>query len=286
MKARRMIIVIGLVAGLATIVGTAIALGAGGAATADAPNRRALAGVNFVNVCGFSHRGPDDPIVSPGKPGASHDHSFVGNRTTSAFSTLGTLLAGSSTCDRPGHTAAYWMPTLLADGRPVPPRSSTIYYRRATLATVVPFPTGFRMIAGSALASGPQSPMVTSWSCGPVSGVQRSSSVPTCPPGRATTLRLRVTFPSCWNGRDLDAANHQSHLAYATRGRCPSTHPVGVPAITLIFRYPEIQAQTYALASGPQYTAHADFFNAWDQAVLSRLVDDCLNALRHCGRRT
>lgn len=283
---RRIVIALGVSTLVVALSGSAIALAAGGTEPRRAPDRKALIAVNFVNRCDFSHRAPDDPIVAPGKPGASHDHSFVGNRTTSAFSTLATLLAGGSTCDRPGHTAAYWMPTLLADGQPVSPSSSTIYYRRATLAPVATFPTGFRMIAGDALSASPQSPLVTSWSCGPLSGVRRSTTVPTCPPGRASALRLRVTFPSCWNGRDLDAPDHKRHMAYARRGRCPSTHPVGVPAITLIFRYPPLEAQTYALASGPQTTAHADFFNAWDPAVLERLVDGCLNALRHCGRGT
>ena len=60
---------------------------------APATSRRDLAGVNFVSSCGFSHRGPDDPIVYPGQPGRSHDHSFVGNVSTNAFSTLGSLRA-------------------------------------------------------------------------------------------------------------------------------------------------------------------------------------------------
>src|SRR5919201_4749448 len=34
--------------------------------------------------CGFSHDAPDDPIVHPGQPGASHLHSFIGNTTTDA----------------------------------------------------------------------------------------------------------------------------------------------------------------------------------------------------------
>ena len=39
--------------------------------------------------------------------------------------------------------------------------------------------------------------------------------------GRCTS---RVTFPGCWNGRDLDSADHKRHLAYATSGRCPRSH--------------------------------------------------------------
>ena len=53
-----------------------------------------LRGVNFVSSCTFTHRAPDDPIVFFGQPGASHDHSFVGNTSTNASSTLA-VAAGS-----------------------------------------------------------------------------------------------------------------------------------------------------------------------------------------------
>lgn len=92
-----------------------------------------------------------------------------------------------------------------------------------------------------------------------------------------TDLRLHVTFPSCWDGRRVDSADHQSHMAYAMRGRCPSTHPVAVPAISLIFRYPIAGGAGVSLTSGGQYSAHADFFNAWRQPALASLVDGCLN---------
>ena len=45
-----------------------------------------FAGGNFVIDCGFTRRLSDDPIVSPGIPGAAHDHSFFGNETTRARS--------------------------------------------------------------------------------------------------------------------------------------------------------------------------------------------------------
>jgi hypothetical protein len=269
-----------------------VAVGVATTALAKPPNRddsgdlrRAdLRGVNFVENCRFSHQGPDDPIVFPGKPGASHLHTFVGNRTTDAFSTFGSLRSGGTTCMRPADTAAYWIPALYEGSRLVLPQGATIYYRRATLASVNPFPNGFRMIAGDAAATAPQGMRVTFWSCGITSGVGRSSTVPTCPAQRGSFLRLHVRFPSCWDGSQLDSADHKSHLAYAVRGRCPSTHPVAVPEITQIYRYPTRGGEGFTLASGGQYSAHADFVNAWNQGALRRLVDGCLNALVHCGR--
>jgi hypothetical protein len=249
-----------------------------------ASDLRQLAGVNFVGTCAFSHRAGDDPIVFPGFPGLSHDHSFVGNVSTNAYSTLATLRAGATTCRRPGDTAAYWMPTLLVDGRVVEPLGATIYYRRHTLAPTQPFPAGLEVVAGNAHAAAPQDLRVVFWNCGVESGVARSSTPPTCPGGRASGLRLHVTFPDCWNGRSLDSADHHSHLAYSQRGECPTSQPVPVPAITVIFRYPTTGGPTATLASGSPLTGHADFFNAWNQAALTRLVKACLDALRHCGR--
>ena len=243
-----------------------------------------LRGVNFVSACTFSHRAADDPILFFGVPGASHDHSFVGNTGTNASSTLESLLATGTTCHRPSDTAAYWMPTLLDNGRPVMPVRAQIYYRRVTQRPVEAFPSGFRMIAGDAKASSPQARRVTFWSCGVRGGVRPASDVPTCRNARRAGLRLHVRFPSCWDGRNLDSADHQSHVAYPVRGRCPSRFAHALPQITLIYRYPSAGGAGITLASGGRYSGHADFFNAWRQGDLQTLVDGCLNALRHCAR--
>ena len=247
-------------------------------------SRADLRGVNFVESCRFSHQAPDDPIVFPGKPGASHQHTFVGNRTTDAFSTYGSLRSGRTSCARAEDTAAYWVPALYQGASVVLPRAATIYYRRGTTSPVATFPNGLRMIAGDAAATSPQGMRVTFWSCGALSGVPPSSDMPTCPQGRGSSLRLHVRFPSCWDGRRLDSADHKSHMAYAVRGTCPATHPVAVPAIAQIYRYPTLGGEGFTLASGGEHSAHADFFNAWRPGALKRLVEGCLNALVHCGR--
>jgi hypothetical protein len=250
----------------------------------DARDLRALQGVNFISSCRFSHRRMDDPIVFPGRPGFSHDHSFVGNVSTNAFSTLRSLRAAGTSCRRDGDTAAYWMPTLMLNGQPVEPRGATIYYRRRTLEAVRPFPAGLKMIAGNSRATAPQDLRVTFWNCGAQAGLRPSATVPTCPDARAQGLRLHVNFPNCWDGVHLDSADHQRHMAYAMGGRCPATHPVAVPAISLIYRYPVTGGEGVLLASGGQLSGHADFFNAWRQGTLVSLVETCLNVLRHCGQ--
>ena len=275
------------VLGVAALIPLAAALVVSTALAGSDSRRVALGqlrGVNFVSSCTFSHGAPDDPIVFFGQPGASHHHSFVGNTGTNASSTIDSLLAAGTTCHRPGDTAAYWMPTLSVDGRQVTPSHAQIYYRRRTMRHVEAFPPGFRMIAGDAKATSPQPLRVTFWNCGVAGGAAPISTAPTCPDARRHALRLHVTFPSCWDGRNLDSANHQSHVAYPVRGRCPARFAHALPQISLIYRYPTTGGAGVMLASGGQFSGHADFFNAWRQSDLETLVDGCLNALRHCAR--
>ncbi len=67
----------------------------------------------FAVECDFDHFGPDDPIVHPGHPGASHLHQFFGAVGVDAESLAGDLVSGRTTCDQQGDTAAYWAPALI-----------------------------------------------------------------------------------------------------------------------------------------------------------------------------
>src|SRR5215212_11172349 len=92
---------------LAFIVATAALLAAGASSGGDGRGPTALAdlaqfdNVEFITVCKFTHFAPDDPIVHSKMPGMSHDHSFFGNVTTNAFSTLTSLRRGATSCQRP-----------------------------------------------------------------------------------------------------------------------------------------------------------------------------------------
>ena len=268
---------------LAGLIAGGAALASAGAPPARGANAAGAKAV-FNSPCGFSHRAGDDPIVAPGRPGASHSHDFFGNTATNAHSTAAGLRRTGTTCRRRADRAAYWVPTLLLDGRPVTPLGAQIYYRagRKDPATVRAFPPGLRVVAGNGRASGPQPLRVTGWHCGPRGGVALRGEVPTCPPG--TRLVLRVRFPDCWDGRNLDSADHQSHMAYAARRRCPGSHPVAVPRLAVNVRYPIAGGAGVSLASGSAYTAHADFLNAWNQRRLRALVRRCINARGHTGR--
>jgi Tol biopolymer transport system component len=227
--------------------------------------------------CGFSHRNRDDPIVSPGKPGSSHDHTFFGNGSMDAFSTLASLRAGGrTTCSDRADRSAYWAPTLYVAGRAVEPLALIATHTRRTVRPVDPFPAGLKVIAGDANARKAQSSLVTSWSCAGTPAA-RSSTIPSCPVTRRGGLRLHVSFPDCWDGKRLDSADHKSHMAYSLRGACPRSHPVALPALSLAVRYPVSGGRDTELASGGQFSGHADFFNAWNQAALASWVKRYLN---------
>jgi hypothetical protein len=233
----------------------------------------------FLFTCDFSHRAADDPIVFPGQKGAAHSHDFFANRSTSADSTYESLLAARSTCTRGEDTAAYWVPTLYQNGRALKPNKVIIYYSdRHDPESVEAFPPDLRMIAGDQIATSPQSRAVTVWTCDRTT-IQRLQEPPRACPG-GSQLTLSVFFPNCWDGRNLDSADHQSHMAYSKKQPCPSTHPVRTPEIIMHVSYPTLRGAGLTFSSGSRYSAHADFINAWDQEELEKLVRRCINDQR------
>lgn len=278
----RLRLLVALLATLATGVAIAGASARGEHRFVVAPVLDGFQDANFVSLCRFSHTAPDDPIVFPNRAGLSHDHTFFGNTTTSAASTPTTLLAQRTTCDPTTDTAAYWAPTLSVDGKKVEALDAAFYYRRNTYAPVKAFPVGFMMIGGDAATFNPQSTNVVFWNCG-LDTTGASQTAPNC---GDKTLRLHVVFPECWDGTRVDSPDHKSHMAYASTGACPADHPVALPQLVIIIRYPVNGSGSVSLSSlNTQYSGHSDFVNAWNRPTLEHLVDYCLNALRPCGSK-
>ncbi|GAA3234520.1 DUF1996 domain-containing protein [Actinocorallia longicatena] len=240
----------------------------------------------FLAECPYTHRLPDDPIVVPGIPGGSHMHSFFGNQTTNAHSDLAALQAGGTSCTPATDPSSYWVPTLYNGATPVEPTGTTFYYlgegvNEGVTAITQPFPLGLRIVAGNAKATGPDG-TIARWSCLHAGQVNPSHDFVTCPPG--TMMESYLDFPQCWNGVDLDAPDHKSHMAYPVNGACPATHPVPVPKLRQVLRYPvNGDPAQFRLASGPGYTMHGDFFNVWPPAEMARRVRDCINPIVKCG---
>jgi hypothetical protein len=272
---RRVLIAFGIVVG-----------GACASIVQPPPTFDAVASGSFEVVCEYSHSAPDDPIVHPGMAGASHAHDFFGNVSTTASSTVGTLDAGGTTCRRPQDRSAYWAPTLVYRGTPVTPMTVHVYYNNDHRAGTQTLPHGLKIVAGDALATGPQDTHIVAWKCDESPDNISYSAPPVC----STTgrpLKMIVRFPGCWDGEHLDSPDHKSHMAYAFggshTGSCPVRYPVKVPTVNVEFKYPTRDGSGVTLSSGSPYTAHADFFNVWDPPTLQHLVTSCADALVQCG---
>lgn len=263
---------------------------------------------NMRTTCEFSHMNFDDPIVFPGIRNATHLHAFFGNTGVDAGTTSQSLVnSGNSTC-RGGtlNRSAYWVPAVIDTrmGRPIAPGTPVsdsvpehgFYYK--TKYSRIPFsayrapPQGLRMIAGDSKATAPQSLEIASFTCG--GGGPYTSGIPVCPVGSYVTMH--VTFPNCWDGRNLDSPDHKSHMAYAVGeggGVCPSSHPVPIPNIQFNIhwavrtgddtRFWRLSSDNYPGGPGG-YSLHGDWWDGWDTPTMETQVRNCLNAApRECG---
>lgn len=272
--------------GLAALVGL-VACGGSSSSTESGgvdPERRGPQGrvAQFVVECDASHIAYDDPIVYPDEPGASHLHQFFGNRSVDSNPDYDRVAGADTSCDQRLDTASYWAPALLdSEGRRVEPLGLVAYYRPGDgvdPGAVEPYPAGLMLIGGDAASAGPQDTSVVAWSCG--TGALRATEPTRCPP--TSTLRMIVAFPDCWDGERLTGRGSSAHAVYSDDG-CPQSHPVAVPRLVIAVDYPSVDPAGLSLASGPVHTAHADFWNVWDQDKLEREVTACLNRDLVCG---
>jgi Domain of unknown function (DUF1996) len=227
-------------------------------------------GPYYALACSFSHRSNDDPIVFPGQPGASHNHTFIGNRSVDAATTAASLIGGKTSCESDFDSSAYWVPTLYVGREDVEPLAAVVYYVNRSNESISAPPAGLVMLAGNAYAKSRQPKGIAAWSCGAVGGRPRFATIPACSPDMM--LQLQATFPNCWDGRRLDSPDHRQHVRYAVRGLCPASHPVALPTVVLIVLYPPVPRGSQ-VASG-KFSQHADFMNGWDQAELERLIKE------------
>ncbi len=227
----------------------------------------------FLSHCVFSHRAPSDPIVHPKMTG-SHSHDFFGNLTTNADSTTSSLQNQGTSCQVLGDTAAYWVPTLYANGTAIEAADSLSYYRTYSSGSIATMPIGLKIVAGGADH--------VRWTC--FSHGMGSALANSPRPCRSDErVAMGVTFPECWNGSALDSADHRSHMAYAVDHVCPNGFPTVVPRLALWILYKPFQkGSTLSFSSGGVETAHADFFNAWDKNVQQKLHTYCLDGHRIC----
>jgi hypothetical protein len=277
----------------------------------------------FRFICNASHLSYDDPIVFPGQPGKAHLHQFFGNTEANACSTYESLRkSGMSTCMSPLNRSAYWMPAMMnGQGKVVVPDYVSIYYKRlpkdaAACATIgkecVPLPRGLRFVFGY----NPAEPQLGTdggyFNCdGPTATPDHYPDIVTaaknCPNGNK--LGAVINAPTCWNGTELDSADHRSHVAHSfyhpSTGqlKCPDTHPYIIPGFTLGAWYTvdddldrsgtwDPSKPTWHLSSDmhpdgtmmmPGSTFHSDWMGAWDDTVMEMWTDHCIDQLLNCS---
>ena len=226
----------------------------------------------FQVNCSVSRRNlPDDPIVFPGLPGASHSHTFMGNNSTNAQLDAGLaagrrhLLHHAGRQDRVLDADPAQRRHRGAAGRAA--RSSTTRAGVIDYRSVRPSPPGLRYLVGSPNATQDEfrnAPgAVEGWECG--DSAFNWDFPANCPAG--TQLNVRMQAPSCWDGIHLDTPDHKSHMAYPTLGICPTSHPVAVPMIEFKMAFPVSgNMSNVRLSSGRGYSFHYDFYNVWDAA--------------------
>ncbi len=235
----------------------------------------------FNASCLPSHVANDDPIVYPGLPNAAHTHEFSGAWTTNAYSTGDSLRRSSTSCDPLEDTGAYWMPSLYMKGTRMDIDHTTAYYAAgrqssdSQRAKIKAFPPDFRMIADLSNSSYAKTGYEhAGWMCGSEQvkwGYLASLTTIQyhCPYG----LQLRIIFPDCWDGKNLDTVNpdgtpavnpvtkkaypndHRSHVTYSlSNGNCPTEYPVGVPRMDLKVNY-KTKGLVDSKAHRPKFTS-------------------------------
>merc|ERR1711964_760779 len=100
-------------------------------------------------------------------------------------------------------------------------------------------------------------------------------------------IRAEVSFPSCWDGINLDSQpHHNSHVAYRVGGHweggpCPDSHPYMMPTVFVEAHYhtqdiyqPGDQL-TYSQVDYVGHGFHADFLNGWQPGIMDQLIEYC-----------
>jgi hypothetical protein len=266
-----------------------------------APFRSENSRDTFRTGVSFSHFNFDDPIVFPGRSNATHLHMFFGNSRVNAF-TVPENIRSNCLSNASGGTAncsGYWIPALLdANQQPILQSGgdlAMIYYKTGygisdpTVQRAPP--VGLRMIAGTMRGNpgNPQNRDRLKWNCSGRSYEDRQSYIPVCNQG--STLELSIVFPRCWDGRNLDSPDHQSHMAYA--GNCPASHPVAIPEITFNFNFKvntpggtaqwRLSSDMYDMSSRGGYSIHADWINGWDPSIMEAFINNCNRRSKDCA---
>ncbi|KAF7594043.1 hypothetical protein BBP40_010321 [Aspergillus hancockii] len=258
-----------------------------------------------------------DPLMDPGRA-SYHVHSIHGPDSFSLVADMDSLRDSSCTsCAVTQDRSAYWHPALYfqhenGDTEIVNQVGGMLAYYLLYGDNVTAFPENFRMLAGDTYKRDFKWPVPdppkSEWTGEQASqaalrqkaiGFNCLNYAKAAEPslGRhflpnktyldehcTDGVRFEIMFPSCWNGKDADSDDHQSHVVYPSAvmdGTCPEGFETRV--VSLFF---ETIWDTYAfkdkqgkfvIANGDPtgYGYHADFIHGWESGVLEKAVEQC-----------
>ncbi|MBV2357880.1 DUF1996 domain-containing protein [Streptomyces sp. J2-1] len=274
----------------------------------------------FTTECGVNAGGlfnSDNVIVAPGVTnGAHHFHDYVGNQSNNAFASDDDLANAKTSCVDQGDRSTYYWPVLRLQngkqerdagapgggtegnaGQIVTPKQVTLTFQGTSRGRVTEMPRLLRIITGDAKAfvNGPANANA-SWSCTGFEDRQLKDKYPLCPAGSDVVRTFR--FQSCWDGRNIDSANHRTHVAFAgPDGTCAEGFraiPQLVQRIVYAVPAPSLNdggrtVPLFAVDSFPEQlhkpvTDHGDFINVFDEKLMREMVE-CINSGRTCGAK-
>jgi hypothetical protein len=151
------------------------------------------------------------------------------------------------------------------------------------------FPDGFRMVAGDPLRRAQNNTDITNRAIHIMCIFDGGSiQYDGFPPRQCNTMRAEVYFPSCWDGVNLDSADHKSHVSYPAIGNfnggvCPKSHPVALFSIFYEFFFdtsPYTDRKfAFANADPTGFGYHGDFIMGWtNRTLLQNAHRDCITS--------
>ncbi|MGW4488168.1 DUF1996 domain-containing protein [Amycolatopsis sp. NPDC004368] len=166
--------------------------------------------------------------------------------------------------------------------------SATLSFGSGGARRVVAMPRFLRVLYGDAKegANGPANARA-SWTC---SGFEDrlTDHYPICPAG-SNVERIHA-FPNCWDGENIDSANHRTHIVFSDGGGNCKRGFKAVPQlkITLVYNIPhDVQVKgQYKVDAFPEEkhnprSDHDDFANVMTQSQMNRVVS-CINTGKRC----
>lgn len=270
-----------------------------GAVAQAQPGENASTG-SVTKSCGVNNGfiNSDNFIAAPGVVnGAEHQHHQVGNLNSNANSNENNLVGAGTSC-QDGDESTYFWPIIRlrnADaaqdqaldaanphniGEPIEAASAEIKFKGNEQSPVVPMPKFLRVITGDAKAANEnlgKGNDNAKWTCSGQEDRIATDKYVLCPDGSQTE---RISnFPSCWDGQNVDSADHRSHIVFKDEqtGACPDGFQA-VPELQITTKYDIPAGQSFAVDSFPKdlhnpITDHNDFVNVMTEEQMQQVVD-------------